>query len=325
MKCLKIAIILLILTSISSNAHDVGFRRVKNVSKYGFSMVILYPTSSKPKPVAFGPFTLNVAIGGIIEDGRFPLAVLSHGSGGSNLSYKDIAVSLVRNGFIVAMPLHPHNNYLDNSLEGKVENYINRPKNISTTIDKVLSTPSLSAHIDSKRIALLGHSIGGYTALVVSGAIASTKDLIDLCKKKPSISDPYCKPVLEKVLTQDVIIKSKDARIKAQILMAPVGALFLSKTSFDNVNIPTLLLVPEKDHELTKKYNADVIKNALQNKGILTYKIIPNAGHYSFLTTYPDFLKTKLGAIAQDPVGFDRIKFQKTLGNQFATYLKKVL
>ncbi|XOB63525.1 alpha/beta hydrolase family protein [Campylobacterota bacterium DY0563] len=325
MKYLKITISLLIFTFISLHAHDVGFRKVDNVSKDGFSMVVLYPTSSKPKPVTFGPFTLNVAIGGKVEEGRFPLAVLSHGSGSSNLSYKDIAISLVTNGFIVVMPLHPKNNYLDNSFEGKVENYINRPKQISSSIDKVLSMNSLSTHIDNNKIAVLGHSIGGYTALVVSGAIAKTKDLIDLCKRESSLLDPYCKPVFERLLTQEIKISSKDTRIKAQILMAPVGAVFLSKNSLADVNIPTLLLVPEKDSELSEKYNSKVIKDILEKKGILTYKKISNAGHYSFLTSYPDFLKSKLGIIAQDPEGFDRAAFQKELGKLCATYLKKVL
>ncbi|KAB2826469.1 hypothetical protein [Aliivibrio finisterrensis] len=104
MKNLKIAIALMMLLSQSANANDVGFRKIDNVSKEGLSMAVLYPTSSEPKAVAFGPFKLNVAIAGIIKSGQFPLAIISHGSGSSSLSYKDIALSLVKNGFIVVMP-----------------------------------------------------------------------------------------------------------------------------------------------------------------------------------------------------------------------------
>lgn len=325
MKNFRKVIALITFLSVSANANDVGFRKVDNISNDGLSMAVLYPTSSQPKAVAFGPFKLNVAIAGAIKKGQFPLAILSHGSGSSSLSYKDIALSLVKNGFIVALPLHPQNNYLDNSSEGKVENYVNRPKHITASIDKALSIPSLSSHIDTQRIAVLGHSIGGYSALVASGAIASTKELIDLCQNMSELSDPYCAPVFANLLTQTVIVNSKDSRISAQILMAPVGAPFLAKGSFENVNIPTLLLVSEKDEELTEQYNSEVIKSALQNTGLLTYRVIPNAGHYSFLTAYPDFLKAELGVIAQDPDGFNRVEFQKQIGNQIATYLKKVM
>lgn len=309
---------------ISLHAHDVGFRKIDNISKDRFSMAVLYPTSSKTKPTAFGPFTLNVAVAGTIKEGRFPLAIISHGSGSSGLSYKDIALSLVSHGFIVIMPSHPNNNYLNNSSEGKVENYVDRPKHISAAIDKVFSIPELSDHVDRQRIAVLGHSMGGYSALVVSGAIATTKELIALCNDLPTLSDPYCASVIGNTLTKSVTVNSKDNRITAQILMAPVGAAFLSKGAFDNVNIPTLLLVSEKDDQLTEKYNAQVIKNGLQHKGLLTFDVINNAGHYSFLTAYPDFLKEELGIIAQDPEGFDRAEFQENIGKKMAIYLHKV-
>ncbi|WP_104401574.1 alpha/beta hydrolase family protein [Vibrio penaeicida] len=324
----RLVIALFLFISTFSYANDVGFRKMSVVLKDAsekLPVAVFYPTSSPAKSVAFGPFSLNVAIGGEIAEGRFPLAVLSHGSGGSNLSYKDIAMSLVRNGFIVAMPLHPKNNYLDNSNQGKVENYINRPKHVSATIDKILSIPSLVEHTNAQKIAVLGHSMGGYTALVVSGAVARTQDLVELCKNTPTISDPYCMPVRNNALTQNVVISGQDIRIKAQILMAPVGAPFISAKALHNVNIPTMLLVPEKDDELTEAHNADVIRKGLESKGKLTYINVPNAGHYSFLTTFPEYLKSELGPIANDPEGFDRKAFQQTLGKRFADYLKEVM
>lgn len=59
---------------------------------------------------------------------------------------------------------------------------------------------------------------------MVSGAIARTQDLVELCENTPTISDPYCMPVRSNDLTKNVVISGQDIRIKAQILMAPVGA-----------------------------------------------------------------------------------------------------
>lgn len=327
-KYLRLIITILCIMPNIANALGVGFRKI-NVPLQGagneFSMVVLYPTSSKTKPITFGPFKMNVAIGGEIADEKFPLVILSHGSGGSNLSYKDIAFSLVKNGFIVGMPLHPQNNFLDNSLEGSVLNYINRPKHISSSIDELLSIPDFNTHIDHKKIAVLGHSVGGYTALAAAGGIVNTENLIKLCKNNPSLSDPYCRPVHKNQMIQKVTFSSKDSRIKALVLMAPLGVLFMSKDSLNNVDIPILLLKAEKDEELTEPYNSDAIARNIHSINQLTYKTVLGAGHYSFLSSYPKSLQLELGAIAHDPDGFNRVEFQKNLGMNIADYLYKVL
>ncbi|MGO1297774.1 MAG: alpha/beta hydrolase family protein [Vibrio sp.] len=321
MTCCRVILALLMIMTFSSQAHDIGFLKVTQGATDDFPIGVLYPTSAKPTPIRFGPITLSLAMNGAIKEGRFPLVVLSHGSGGSGLSYKDIALALVRRGFIVALPSHPHNNYLDNTIAGQIENYINRPKNISAAIDKVLAIPNLHVHVDVAKIAVLGHSVGGYTSLVVSGAIAKTKSLVDLCHHFPKLNDPYCAAVHNGSLNPSTTITAKDSRVKAQVLMAPIGALFLAKHAFDQVKIPTLLLVAGQDEELTEQYNARVIEKGLEKTGLLTYHVIENAGHYSFLTAYPDAVKAKLGVIAKDPKGFDRVEFQKHIGNQIASYL----
>ena len=63
------------------------------------------------------------------------MILISHGSGGSHLVYRTLAHHLARNGFIVGMPEHPFNNRNNNTLEGTVENLINRPRHIRTAID----------------------------------------------------------------------------------------------------------------------------------------------------------------------------------------------
>lgn len=327
-KNLRLVITLLCIMPIFANALEVGFRKI-NVSsqetKNEFPMVVLYPTSSMAIPTAFGPFKMNVAIGGEIADRKFPLVILSHGSGGSNLSYKDIALSLVKHGFIVGMPLHPQNNYLDNSLEGSILNYINRPKHISSAIDTLLSSSDFNTHIDHEKIAVLGHSVGGYTALAAAGGIANTENIIKLCKKNPFLSDPYCKATHKNQMMQKITFSSKDSRIKALVLMAPVGVLFMSKNSLNNVDVPILLLKAEKDEELTEPYNSDSIAKNIHSINKLTYKTVLSAGHYSFLSSYPKSLQLELGAIAHDPDGFNREAFQKTLGIDIANYLHKVM
>jgi predicted dienelactone hydrolase len=320
--------VLLVVIPISSNAYEVGFRKMNVPSSNandGFPMVVFYPTSSKPKLVEFGPFELNVAVGGEILEGKYPLVIVSHGSGGSNLSYKDIAISLAKNGFIVGMPIHPKNNFMDNTLEGSIANYTNRPKHITLAIDKLLASSGLNAHLDSEKIAVIGHSVGGYAAVAAAGGIADTRSLIELCKNTPLLRDPYCAPVRDGSLTPTIIKNTKDSRIKAIVLLAPLGVVFSAEGSLDELDIPVLLFKAEKDEEVTEPYNAYMIEQNLPNKEQLTSITVPNAGHYSFLTAYPEFLKSELGFIAKDPEGFSRVEFQKELGAIIVDYLNKVL
>ncbi|PSU08448.1 hypothetical protein C9I92_13100 [Photobacterium ganghwense] len=324
----RLFVVLLIIISPFSNAYEVGFDYANvpsSIENNGFPMVVFYPTSSEPKVVELGPFKLNVAVEGEILKGKYPLVIVSHGSGGSNLSYKDIAISLAKSGFIVGMPLHPQNNYMDNTLEGSVTNYTNRPKHITLAIDKLLNTSGLNTYIDSDKIAVLGHSVGGYATIAAAGGVGDTSSLIEICKNNPLLTDPYCTPVRDGSMMKTVIKSTKDPRIKAIIIMAPVGILFSTEGSLNDVDIPVLLLKAENDKEVTEPYNADVIEKGLPNKQKLISIMISNAGHYSFLTSFPDFLKSELGLIAEDPNGFNREEFQEKLGTIIVDYLKGVL
>lgn len=321
-------VVLLITASAFSNAYEVGFDKTNvppSIESNGFPIALFYPTSSEPKVVELGPFKLNVAVEGEVLKGKHPLVIVSHGSGGSHLSYKDVAISLAKNGFIVGMPLHPQNNYMDNSLEGSVTNYTNRPKHITLAIDTLLNASDINTYIDSDKIAVLGHSVGGYAAISAAGGVGDTSSLIKICRNSPLLTDPYCTPARDGSMTKTVIKSKKDSRIKAIIIMAPVGGLFSTEGSLNDVDIPVLLLKAEKDKEVTEPYNADVIEKGLPNKQQLISIMIPDAGHYSFLTSFPDFLKPELGLIAEDPDGFNRAEFQEKLGAIIVDYLKGVL
>ena len=310
-----------------ASVFEVGFRKFEVA--YGhegstFSMAVLYPSASVAKKVAFGPFQMHVAVGGTPAEGLFPLVIWSHGSGGSNMSYKDTAMSLAQQGFIVAMPLHPNDNFRDNRLQGSLANYINRPKQIQAAIDELLTTSVLNRQINQGEIAVIGHSVGGYSALAVAGGIADTGALIRICRQNMTLKDPYCAPARNGSLLAEVIPVVKDSRIKALVLMAPLGILFSAEGALKQVDIPVLLLQAEKDEELTEPFNTDVIVEGLPNKKMLTLQKITNAGHYAFLNAFPEEIKAELGNIAIDPEGFDRIAFQQTLGLRLADYLNSV-
>ena len=122
--------------------------------------IIWYPTLEKAQKIKLGPFNLEVAKNAQIEDGRYSLVVISHGSQGSHLGHRDTAEYLAKRGFIVVSVLHPKNNYLDDSAGRTIENWINRPRHISTVLDSILTEGDLSKYINKDEIAVIGHSAG---------------------------------------------------------------------------------------------------------------------------------------------------------------------
>jgi predicted dienelactone hydrolase len=148
------------------------------------------------------------------------------------------------------------------------------------------------------KIAIAGHSFGGYTALAAAGGKPRTQ-------------------------TGEQIHVQKDKRIRALVLMAPAAAYFLGEHSLDDVNIPILLLIAEHDQYLPTKWTADVLLNRIP--GTLTIKTIAGAGHFSFLSPFPASMIKPDFLPSTDPVGFDREEFHKQLTQEILCFLNENL
>ncbi len=336
MKIYVLSLLVLILFGCSEQAADkikhesyyIGFKKIQVQSEKTneqFPVTLLYPTNIPSKNVKFGPFKMDLSIGANIANGQFPLVIISHGSGGTNLGHRSIAFELVKNGYIVGVPLHPEDNFKNNSAEGTNKNWKNRPVHISASIDKILLNKEISKNIDANKIAVIGHSAGGYTALATAGGVADTSHIIDICLSKPERNEPFCGLVKENKIKPEKILNTRDKRVKAIVLMAPLGVLFKSEDSLNNVNIPVLLLSAEKDNVLKEPYHSEMIAKNFKKSNLLTHHVVPNAGHYSFITPFPESIKENLGVVAQDPEGFDRRAFHKKLSHDIIQFLNGAL
>jgi len=267
---------------------------MKNIS---FPVLVQYPTDEVSRPIAFGPYAINVSPDAEIIGEQFPLVIISHGNGGSHLLYRTISTHLAKNGYIVAMPEHYGNNRNNNTLEHTTENLLSRPRHVSLTIDFLLSDNSFSRNIARRRIAVIGHSMGGYTALALAGGVPRTKDGL-------------------------VLKVASDSRVKAIVLLAPGTGWFMN--SLSGVAIPILMLTAEHD-PVTPKWNGEIVLNYITEKSKLTFKEIENAGHYSFLSPFPATMKNPNFLPSTDPTGFDREKFHEQLPIDILDFLNENL
>ncbi len=269
----------------------VGSRQMQvkdEVQGISFPVLAHYPTREPSTPTAFGPYVMDVCPEANITEGQFPLALISHGNGGSHLLYRTISTHLAKNGYIVASVEHYGNNRNNNELENTTENLINRPRHITLAIDAMLSDDKFRSGVEPNKIAVIGHSMGGYTALALAGGVPRTRE----GQKVEVTSDP---------------------RIKAIVLLAPGAGWFMN--SLDKVTVPILMLTAEHD-PITLAWNAEVVLKSIPHRSQVIFREVKNAGHFSFLSPFPDTMKNPHFLPSTDPEGFDRDEFHTRLPNR---------
>ena len=280
--------------------HSVGSKKIRitdNIDNIDFDTWLLYPCIRKSQSINIGPYRINACADAKIAKGKFALVIISHGGGGSLLLYRITAQYLAQKGYVVAMLEHYGNNRNDNSLEGKNKNLTLRTRHISDVIDTLLCHPELMKSINPLQIFMIGHSIGGGTALAISGAQPWSK-----CREKIEVST--------------------ENRIKALVLFAPATAWFQHPDSFNHVNLPILIFSAEHDL-ITPYWQAELIKQKVHFPARVTIKTVKNAGHLSFLAPFPARMNNTNFAASQDPEGFDRQAFHETLKEEVTAFFNK--
>lgn len=280
--------------------HQVGFRKLVSLDhemQAFLPLWVFYPTATQGRDTAMGPFRMKVTEDSPVEGRDLPIVVISHGSGGTQFTHRILAAYLAARGFVVALPLHSHNHRLDNVWAGQKANLEARPRAIRLALTMMRGDGHFYKRLDVDRVALIGHSIGGYTALAAAGA-----------KPKPKYGINTGEPIDPFAL----------------VLFAPDGVLlaFDHDEGLSEVDLPILMLTAEQD-SITPHANAEVLVNRLPNPDRLTHRMVPNAGHLSFLSPFPTSMQDRVGMAARDPKGFDRVAFHREMNVEVFEFLRE--
>ncbi len=114
--------------------------------------------------------------------GARPLVVLSHGMFGNARNQAWLAAELTAAGYVVAAIDHPGTSTFQRDPDDARELW-ERPHDISRTIDHVLSMDAVE--IDEDRIFMAGHSLGGWTAVMLAGGQYDTARIDGFCAANP--------------------------------------------------------------------------------------------------------------------------------------------
>lgn len=259
------------------------------------------------------------------EHKKYPLVIFSHGFQGDRLGNTWIAEDLVNAGYMVIALDHPKGNSYESSDEFIYTTLWQRPKDISTILDYVLSDPQLALHIDKNRIAVGGFSLGGMTALWLTGIIADTESY-KAAMASYARPDVWSKPIWDRITTTDWSLATKsyrDPRVKAVFAIAPdLGAAFKTD-GLQKAAISTLIIVGDKDQITPAQKNARHYAKFLPNAEIL---VIKGATHFTFMNKCTTFGKIILPAKLCKGAGLsNQSKSHRAAMNKIVAFLKKEL
>ena len=277
---------------------------------------VWYPTidTAKPQANTHYPFIHVPTIrDGKPADQKFPLILISHGTGGGRLTLEWLADKLVQNGFIVAAVDHYGNTYDNKIAEDFVEPW-RRPLDISYAITALLSDKTLGSHIDTARIGAAGFSIGGYTVLALAGGRLDLLSLEKYFSTPSGAKEMHIPefPDIESHLDSGAVLASfnaspplKDSRIKAFFAICPaIGQGFTTEKQFSTIHATVYIVGAQSDSIAPVKTNA-AHYHALIKGSKLT--IVPGrVGHYVFLNEATEDYKKQAPFIFTDDPSVSR-------------------
>jgi predicted dienelactone hydrolase len=316
----------------AAQPHSAGLRSLE-LPYHGpaIEATLWYPSAGPESSHAFGPYSLRAAIGAAPAGGRFPLVLVSHGTGGTRLNHHLLAEALARHGFIVAALTHPGDNYRDRSMIADPRYWFERPRQLGRLLDALLADPAWKDRVDAARVGAIGHSAGGYTVLALIGGRPDSARLFAQCGK--GADDPACRfrdpavgvaeagPPLK--LPESVVADGelRDPRIRAALLLAPLGAP-VAPGSLARSTARVKIVAAQHDEVLLHPRHFDYLRGELPQADA---QLAPGAGHYSFIAPFAPAFKAALGEVAGDPPGFDRAGFQDRLATETVQFFQQAL
>jgi len=218
--------------------------------------------------------------------GPYPMVLFSHGFNG--ISWQSITFTnfVASHGYVVVAMDHQGNTLFDfnadDELAAKVA--IERPWDVKFSYEEVVKmsmdpNSPLAGMVEPSRIAMTGHSFGGYTALMVAGGYNVVDDAKAECDAG-SPSDIFCPYIGYWPAGETVSLDPGIPGLKAVACLAPGGYSAFGDDGLAAIDVPALIVGGSLDPTTPVDVEIHPIYNAL---GLPKYEaIVQSASHMSF-------------------------------------------
>jgi len=229
---------------------------------------------------------------------KYPLVVMSHGTGGSGIMMMWLGVHLAAHGYIVAAVNHHGNTSAEKELapQGFLL-YWERARDLKLVLDSLLRDPLFGDRIDDRRIGAAGFSLGGYTVIAAAGARFSQSTFDRFCRSaqrdftcEPQNEFPEAPARFALLHDHDAVVREslrrsgasyQDRRIKAAFAIAPALGSGFKESGLRPVKVPVHIVVGSGDVIAPPRTNAERYASLI--KGARLTVLPGGVGHYTFL------------------------------------------
>ncbi len=195
-----------------------------------------------------------------VEQSQQPLVVISHGFGANRKYLSYLARHLASYGISVAAIEHPgsNNTAIYQATKGadlkKLLNpteFIDRPKDISFLLDELaqLNTQpgKFQGKFNTQKVSVIGHSLGGYTALAIVGGEVNIQQLRRFCNNLSVASAPGDWLKCAAASLSEKKLQLQDSRVKSAIALNPMVGKIFGEKGLAKINQPVLILTGTSD------------------------------------------------------------------------------
>ncbi|MEO9512989.1 MAG: hypothetical protein ABJN84_07395 [Flavobacteriaceae bacterium] len=234
--------------------------------------------------------TIETIPNATIQNGKYPLLIISHGTGGNRFSLTWFVEKMVMEGYIV-VSLDHYGNSTFNKIPREFVKWWERAIDVQFVLTAVLDENEIGSKIDTTRIGGVGFSLGGYTNIALAGGYVDR--MMGEDEKPEDRKMPAEFPQTDEIIDfeKDSLIVSsfnkykdsvKEDRIKAFFVMAPaIGFGFHSKEQTKEITAPVFIIAGKGDTNTSIKSNAENYHSLIETSQIHLFD--ENVGHYVFL------------------------------------------
>jgi len=249
---------------------------------------------------------------------RWPVVLLSHGTGGSADTLGWLGRRLASSGYVALAVNHHGNTGIEPYRAEGFACWWERSRDLSVLLDQLSTAGEFAARLDLKCVFAAGFSLGAHSALALLGTTTKidlflswlgTQEVQRGPREFPDIAERIPRLMEKSQTFRDSWARQsneyRDERVRAVFAMAPPATVrgFTTDSLLEN-SIPVQIMVGASDQEAPPKSGAIWLQERMTNSQ-LTILDAPT-GHYAFLNEATKHGRRTLPDICVDANGVDR-------------------